>query len=257
MKQISSTLGMRDLKGAAPGYIYPGTYLVGVENSKLGNVMVVTDRDYTSDGVVLKICDAISMKPAGTVMQDRLDSTTYKAVMDGVTFSVQYEDSTGQTHGIVLSGQMNRDAQKRVSKYGDLVKSGRMTVIQPGLGPTGTSMIRTTTATSSMGGGTSISSTGEHVDDLDEASLKEPMDPPNLIASKTEDGYHMPVLDIDLPIKVMPSSTPGHSHLFIEKPMAEEDYFDFLDVLVVAGLVEAGYAAASRARGASFARIEV
>ena len=36
---------------------------------------------------------------------------------------------------------------------------------------------------------------------------------------------HRPILDLDFPAALVPSTTPGHFHLYLDKPMAEEDYF--------------------------------
>lgn len=75
------------------------------------------------------------------------------------------------------------------------------------------------------------------------------LDDANLIVSLTEDGYHAPVIDFDLPVEVVPSSTPGHSHLYINHKMTWEAYQELLVALVKAGLVEDGYVKASVARG--------
>lgn len=75
------------------------------------------------------------------------------------------------------------------------------------------------------------------------------LDEANLIVSLTEDGYHAPVIDFDLPLEVVPSSTPGHSHLYINHLMTWETYQELLVALVKAGLVEDGYVKASVARG--------
>ena len=68
-------------------------------------------------------------------------------------------------------------------------------------------------------------------------------------------GRHKPVLDIDLPVKVLPSSTEGHHHLFIDKEMSWEDYEKLLNVLVEVGIVEPGYRNASVARKHSAVRL--
>ena len=68
-------------------------------------------------------------------------------------------------------------------------------------------------------------------------------------------AQHMVVLDIDVPIAVIPSSTPGHSHLFIDARMSWDEYSDVLSALANAGIIEAGYAAASKARGFSAVRL--
>lgn len=59
------------------------------------------------------------------------------------------------------------------------------------------------------------------------------------------EGRHKPVLDIDMPVKVVESSTPGHHHLYIDKEMSWEDYELLLRVLGVVGILEPGYVTAS------------
>ncbi len=66
---------------------------------------------------------------------------------------------------------------------------------------------------------------------------------------------HRPVIDIDLPVKVVPSSTPGHFHLFIDKPMEWETYLYLLEAMAEAGIVEPTYVSASRERGYSTVRL--
>ena len=58
-------------------------------------------------------------------------------------------------------------------------------------------------------------------------------------------GKHRPILDIDLPAALIPSSTPGHYHLYIDKPMEWRHYEDLLDALSAVGIIEEGYASAS------------
>lgn len=68
-------------------------------------------------------------------------------------------------------------------------------------------------------------------------------------------GMHRPVIDIDLPVKVVPSSTPGHHHLFIDAPMEWATYLNLLDAMAAAGIVEPGYVTATRERGYSTVRL--
>lgn len=70
-----------------------------------------------------------------------------------------------------------------------------------------------------------------------------------------EGGWHYPVLDLDLPVYVVPSSTPGHSHLYIDHLMTWEKYVALLRALADAGLVEEGYVKASIARGHTALRL--
>lgn len=66
---------------------------------------------------------------------------------------------------------------------------------------------------------------------------------------------HKPVLDIDLPVKVVPSTTKGHFHLYIDKEMSWKKYLKLLDVLVEVGIIEDGYAGASEQRGFTAVRL--
>ena len=90
----------------------------------------------------------------------------------------------------------------------------------------------------------------------------------NLITSKvagqpSDDAFinlfggvrHKVVLDIDLPVTVLPSTTPGHHHLFIDHEVDWDDYVHLLEALTACGLVEPGYAYASKERGYSCVRL--
>lgn len=65
---------------------------------------------------------------------------------------------------------------------------------------------------------------------------------------KGGDRMHKPVLDIDMPVKVLESSTPGHHHLFIDKAMTWEDYELLLRTLAAVGIIEPGYLESSLTR---------
>jgi hypothetical protein len=77
----------------------------------------------------------------------------------------------------------------------------------------------------------------------------------NLVSSLCEDGSHMPVLDIDrIPVFIIPSSTPGNSHLYIDKLLTWEAYEALLIGFAESGLIEHGYFKASLSRKATFVR---
>lgn len=76
----------------------------------------------------------------------------------------------------------------------------------------------------------------------------------NLIASLCDDGLHMPVIDLDIPCRLVPSRTPGHHHLYIDQPITWDAFVPILDAMAAAGLVEYGYVNASKARGTTFVR---
>lgn len=89
--------------------------------------------------------------------------------------------------------------------------------------------------------------------------LKEPhemLPPANVVGSLSGDGsHHLPCIDVDVPAKLVPSSTPGHHHLYIDVPLAWHDYCDLLDVMARCGIVEEGYVSAAKARGQTSCRL--
>lgn len=70
-------------------------------------------------------------------------------------------------------------------------------------------------------------------------------DDAEVVSSEIYGGLHCPVLDIDIPAFLIPSSTPGHSHLYIDHPMKWRKYKRLLRALARAGIVEKGYVKAS------------
>jgi hypothetical protein len=67
-------------------------------------------------------------------------------------------------------------------------------------------------------------------------------------------ALHAPVLDIDFGAQLLPSSTPGHFHLYFEKAMTWDKYCGLLKALGDVGILEAGYVKASLRRGYSSVR---
>lgn len=84
---------------------------------------------------------------------------------------------------------------------------------------------------------------------------------PNLISSKLvpSEGFfngmmtaHSPALDIDIPIEVYASSTPGHSHLYFPNlKLTWDQYKALLFALKEAGIIEENYYAVSLSRQAT------
>lgn len=66
---------------------------------------------------------------------------------------------------------------------------------------------------------------------------------------------HKPVLDIDMAVTILPSSTEGHHHLFIDKEMPWSQYEKLLTVLAEVGIIEKGYLGACKARKHSAVRL--
>lgn len=80
-------------------------------------------------------------------------------------------------------------------------------------------------------------------------------DDANLVSSKLRDSnLHAPVLDIDFWSVLLPSSTEGHYHLYLDKPMTWRTYRRLLRALAKAGVIERGYYKAAKARRATFVR---
>jgi hypothetical protein len=80
--------------------------------------------------------------------------------------------------------------------------------------------------------------------------------PANLVSSLCLDGKHRPAIDVDVPVRLIPSSTPDHWHLYFPTVELDPDaYFELLDALAKAGIIGAGFAHHSRRRGASWLRL--
>lgn len=87
--------------------------------------------------------------------------------------------------------------------------------------------------------------------------LDEPSDehPANLVSSLATDGQHYPALDIDIPMKVVESSTPGHWHVYFPTvALTWGQYKDLLDALANAGILEQKYVDHSKIRGQTLLR---
>lgn len=76
----------------------------------------------------------------------------------------------------------------------------------------------------------------------------------NLVASMTEELTHRPVIDLDVPARLYPSTTEGHSHLYIDVDLTHEKYRRLLEVLVECGILGGGILKQFEMRGATFAR---
>lgn len=111
-----------------------------------------------------------------------------------------------------------------------------------------------------------------HVEDMDEdyddqvgetRTVTRDLDVANVVTSKYQgyagyddgENWHRPVLDLDLDAKLLPSSTSGHFHLFIDKPMEWDKYVALLEALADAEILELGYVKASIERGHTAVRL--
>lgn len=105
---------------------------------------------------------------------------------------------------------------------------------------------------------TSNANEQETEDDREPAEF---FDGANVVTSQRKDASrwfrsrHAVLLDLDVPAYLVPSTTPGHSHLYIDVDCREEDYFAFLDAAAKIGVIESGYAKASKKKGATYLRL--
>lgn len=67
---------------------------------------------------------------------------------------------------------------------------------------------------------------------------------------------HAPVLDIDVPVRLVPSTSPGHTHLYVDIPMPRWRMMFMLFGLYCAGVLEMGNFWWSFRRGATFVRTQ-
>lgn len=118
------------------------------------------------------------------------------------------------------------------------------------------------------------------------SAIKDTICVPNLVSSHIYDPnnrqathLHLPVLDLDRPytqtdalqidylfadfadgrassdVVVVPSTTEGHCHLYLQFKVPERRYLATLMYLAVFGVIEPGYATASIRRGGTFVRL--
>lgn len=71
----------------------------------------------------------------------------------------------------------------------------------------------------------------------------------------TKSRLHKPVLDLDISAMLVPSSTSGHFHLYLDKVLPWSDYEKLLKVLKEVGIIEPGYAHACIARQETWVRL--
>lgn len=81
----------------------------------------------------------------------------------------------------------------------------------------------------------------------------------NLVSSKASEvngeiDWHFPCIDMDYPVFAMPSRTPGHTHLYIERAVSWDNYKKLLKSLLECGLIEQGYYNASINHGMTLLR---
>lgn len=77
----------------------------------------------------------------------------------------------------------------------------------------------------------------------------------HVVTSATYTGKHMPVLDLDVEHYFVPSSTPGHAHLYINTECSWEDYTEFLRAAAKCGILEDNYVDVSIRKGYTAVRL--
>jgi hypothetical protein len=88
--------------------------------------------------------------------------------------------------------------------------------------------------------------------DADANVVTSRMPPPT---SGFDEQMHMPVIDLDFPARLEPSSTEGHFHLYLDWAITQAQLFKLLAVMTEIGLVEEGYTIASMKRGYTTVRL--
>lgn len=77
----------------------------------------------------------------------------------------------------------------------------------------------------------------------------------NLISSRCENGKHKPILDLDFRHSYIPSTKPGHGHLYLDTEVPFWRLALLLIALRLAGATELGFTAWSLRRRATFVRV--
>lgn len=77
----------------------------------------------------------------------------------------------------------------------------------------------------------------------------------DMVGSQMQDGSHMPIFDIDYAATLVPSGTPGHCHLILERPISKRKYTKVLRAMYRAGLMERNFYLGMKVRGQTFLRV--
>lgn len=73
---------------------------------------------------------------------------------------------------------------------------------------------------------------------------------------EVKDRYHRPVIDIDFPARLVPSSTEGHFHLYLDGILIPHDkYMYLLAAFASCGIISEGYLKHSTDRGGTAVRM--
>lgn len=93
-------------------------------------------------------------------------------------------------------------------------------------------------------------------DDIEAANLiTSALDVPTPGGKKSA-ALHSPALDLDIEHVYVPSSTPGHAHLYIDGVILSwKDYLKWLRHTAKVGIIETGFVDAAEARGFTGLRV--
>lgn len=87
-------------------------------------------------------------------------------------------------------------------------------------------------------------------EDVEGATLQDS----NIVMSRLFSGGHKVAIDLDMDAVLVPTSTPGHHHLIIDKQITWDEYKRLLEVLKDVGLIEPGFYKSALAREATVLR---
>jgi len=77
----------------------------------------------------------------------------------------------------------------------------------------------------------------------------------NLVSSRTWDGRHLPIIDLDLAHEYVPSNTPGHAHLYLNEEISTWRWCVLMIGLRAGKVLDKGAFVWGIRRGANFARL--
>lgn len=76
----------------------------------------------------------------------------------------------------------------------------------------------------------------------------------NLVGSRWVNDIHLPMFDLDYEARLIPSTTEGHYHLYLDQPVKWRHYKRVLRAMARAGMIERGFAKMSIRRKQAFLR---
>lgn len=82
-----------------------------------------------------------------------------------------------------------------------------------------------------------------------------PLSQANVSSSLLTNGKHAPAIDLDIEAALIPSSTEGHSHLYINHELSWKQYRRLLRVMRDVGLIQDGFYYSAIRRGSTLLRL--